>query len=102
MPSAAHRARGRNRRPAPKALRAPRHQVRPSREIASSLFYQRNGPGPERRVLRLEGRDLLAIALGQVDVVPAIEQLVAADRINRERKGNTVGAHGLLFEIDGD
>ena len=63
MPSIAHRARGRIRRPAPKSVRAPRHQVRPSREIASSLFCRWNGPGPDRLVLRLEGRDLLAIAL---------------------------------------
>src|SRR6185503_4017905 len=102
MPSIAHRARGRIRRPAPKSVRAPRHHMRPSREIASSLFFRWSGPGPDRSVFRLEGRDLRAIALGQVDVVPAIEQLIAADRVDREREGYAGTADGLPFEVDGD
>src|SRR4029079_13299018 len=41
-------------------------------------------------------------ALGQVDVVPAIEQLIAADRVDREREGYAGTADGLPFEVDGD
>ena len=46
---------------------------------------RRPGPGPAFAVRRLEGRDPRAIALGQVEFVPAVEQPRAARRIDGER-----------------
>src|SRR6516165_9246453 len=50
----------------------------------------------------LEGGDARGVAVGQVDIVPAVEQLVAADRIDAESETAVATRDCLLFEIDGD
>ena len=59
------------------------------------------GPWASRAIGHLERGDLVAIAFGQRDVVPAVEQPRAADRIDGEAEGSIAAQDRLLLEIDG-
>src|SRR5690349_18868776 len=59
-----------------------------------------HGPRPHRPVIRLEGGDVVAEAVGECDVVPAVEQPCAPHRVDRERIGAVAAHDSLLLEID--
>src|ERR1700730_7909683 len=58
------------------------------------------GPWPSQPIPRFELCDLVAIALGQLDVLPSVEQPGAADRVDHERDGVTAAQNRLLLQID--
>src|SRR6266851_4168886 len=61
----------------------------------------RRCPWPTDAVVRLERRDPIAKAFGERDVVPAVEQPHAANRVDREGMGALAASDRLLLEIDG-
>src|SRR5215831_2157249 len=63
---------------------------------------RRRGPRPCISIPRLERRDPVAIAFRERDVVPALEQALAAHRIDGEGVAAIAADDGLLLEIDGD
>ena len=60
-----------------------------------------HGPWAARAIGRLERGDLVHIAVGQRDVIPAVQQARAADGINGEEEGSIAALDGLLLEIEG-
>src|SRR5262245_39649058 len=72
-----------------------------SRRGTRALFrFRWCGPGPPCAIGRLERNDLVPAALGQGDIVPAVEQARAADRIDREAEGLIAALDHLLLEIN--
>src|SRR5579859_5362586 len=57
-------------------------------------------PRPSQAIRGAISRYLRSIAFSQVDIVPAIEELVAADRIDREAIGAVAANDRLLLQID--
>ncbi len=70
--------------------------------LFGSCARMRDRPRPLALVPGLERRDLVAIALGQRDVVPAVEQPHLAHRIDGEVVGAVAADDGLLLQIDRD
>src|SRR4029079_15542647 len=66
------------------------------------LLGLRGYPRSDGLVLRPECCDLFTITVRQVDIVPTVQQLVAADRINHERTvpGTTADCLPLQINID--
>src|SRR5579883_191228 len=60
------------------------------------------GPRARGPVPLFERFDVRPAAFRQVDIVPAVQQLVAADRIDRERINPITAGDRLQREIDGD
>src|ERR1019366_6991410 len=65
-------------------------------------WLHRLSPRPLLAVRGLERRDPVAMAFRHIDVVPAVEQLIAAHRIDSERKAAVAARDCLLLKIDGD
>src|SRR3974390_494943 len=62
--------------------------------------FGRDCPAASLSVQRFERSNSSTIAFGQIDVIPAVEQLIAADRIDRERNAHLCAADRLLLEIN--
>src|SRR5581483_6979214 len=62
----------------------------------------RHGPWPSGAILRSEGGDSVAIIIGQIDVVPAVEQLIAADGVDGEFESSLATDDCLPLKVDGD
>src|SRR3974377_1645866 len=60
----------------------------------------RDCPAASLSVQHFERSNSSTIAFGQIDVIPAVEQLIAADRIDRERNAHLCPADRLLLEIN--
>ena len=69
---------------------------------AAASRLRRPSPRPAAAVCGLEGGNPVAVALRQVDVVPAVEQLIAAHRIDAEREGAIAACDRLPLEVDYD
>ena len=50
--------------------------------------------------MALEGHDSLTIIIRQVDIVPAVQQLITADRVNRKRTAPVGAADRLPLQVD--
>ena len=72
------------------------------RGVRNGQGSRRPRPRPALPVRCLEGGDALGVTVGQVDVVPAVEQLIAADRIDAEGEAPVAARDRLLLEIDPD
>src|SRR5579875_2992574 len=53
-------------------------------------------------ILGAEARDRRAVAFSQIDVIPTVEKLIAADGIDGKRAGPGPADDRLLLEIDRD
>src|SRR5258707_613168 len=75
-----------------------------------SLFFGRSGlaptllkPGRLAMLVFLEGGDLVLVAQGQADIVPAVHQHLLAEGVHFELDHAAIGAANFLrFQIDGD
>ena len=72
------------------------------RNMRSTIGSRRPRPRPALPVRCLEGGDASGVAVGHVDIVPAVEQLIAADRVDAESEAPVAARDCLFFEIDGD
>ena len=69
---------------------------------ARGLLSRRLRPGPAHFVVSTKRRNAVDIATGQIDIVPAVEQLTAADGIDAKGLDTIAARDRLRDEIDRD
>lgn len=80
--------------------------ARDRKQVACGHFLScscgRRRPRSALLVASFECRDVHPVAFRQVNIIPAVQQLIAAYGVDRERAAQVAATDGLLLQVDAD